>query len=119
MTHNELTTRVQKIASLISYAKAQGKDIAYLSGKVTGLVPKECAQKFRRDADMLRKRNYWVFNPAEWINDDCDWQMAMRLCLAVLPMCEKLFRQPDWIDSKGAIWECETAEKLGIEIFDL
>ncbi len=119
MTHEELIAKTEEIACQIGKAKNAGKPIAYLSGKVTGLKPEAVSQKFRRDANRLKTANWWVFNPTEWIENECDWRMAMRLCLAVLPLCEMVFKQADWKDSEGAIMESETAVRLGINTHDL
>lgn len=119
MTNDELIDKITEITRLISVSRKQGENIAYLSGKVTGLSEAVVTEKFKRDANRLRASNWFVFNPAEWISNDCDWKMAMRLCLAVLPMCEMVFKQPDWKYSNGARLEVETAKRLGINTHDL
>ena len=114
MTHEELLEKIEEITIEIVIAKKQLRKIAYLSGKVTGLEPLVVEEKFAMDEFDLKNKGYWVFNPTQWIDNDCNWQMAMRLCLAILPLCEVVYKQPDWAHSDGAKWENETAMRLGI-----
>lgn len=119
MNQSELLEKTQAVANLIIGARKKGLKIAYLSGKVTGLDAVEVKTKFADDAKALRNKEHFVFNPVEWIEPTCDWQMAMRLCLAVLPLCEVMYKQPDWVDSKGAWWENEVAKRLGLITINL
>jgi hypothetical protein len=114
MTHEQLLETIEEITIQIVIAKKQLQKIVYLSGKVTGLEPLVVEEKFAMDELALKNKGYWVFNPTEFIDIDCNWQMAMRLCLAILPMCEVVFKQPDWVDSDGAKWENENAMRLGL-----
>ncbi|WP_017258422.1 DUF4406 domain-containing protein [Pedobacter arcticus] len=119
MSETELLEKVQAITLLIEVAKNKGESIAYLSGKVTGLLTLDVTKKFAKDAELLRLNGYFVFNPTEWIDADCHWQTAMRLCLAILPLCPVLYMQDDWFDSEGAFWEVSTARRLGHKILTL
>lgn len=113
--------KIGELRSLISEIKfhlyIQGKPIAYVSGKVTGLPEAEVSAKFQLKQDELEAGGYAVFNPAEWIPIKCDWKTAMRVCVAILPVCESIWMLKDWMESKGACEERRIAEKLGLTIF--
>ncbi|MBD3748536.1 MAG: DUF4406 domain-containing protein [Sphingobacteriales bacterium] len=117
MNNTELIEKVAAVSCLIESAKKRrDKQIVYLSGKVTGLSTEMVTQKFAFHADLLRQKGYFVFNPPEWLDVDCDWVLAMRLCIAVLPVCDFIYLQPDWQDSKGALMEFDISQKLNIQL---
>lgn len=93
--------------------------LIYLSGKVTGLEPTAVAIKFAKAEKKLKALGYTVFNPTAWIKPDADWQDAMKLCIAVLPMCDAIALLPDWHESTGAKMEHSTALVLGISTIEL
>jgi hypothetical protein len=114
MTRAELLCITSGIADCI--AKSDNKKVVYISGKVTGLSPDVVSKKFDDDAKFLYSRGFLPFNPTAYIKPDCPWQEAMKLCLAILPLCDMIYMQPDADDSQGAIWEEQTADRLGIKI---
>lgn len=94
--------------------------IVYLSGKITGLSTEEVEKNFNQQhfhaATLYEPHLHGFFKPTQWISEKCDWQTAMRLCLAVLPLCQTIIMQPNWKDSNGARLEHKIAKKLGLEI---
>lgn len=94
-------------------------DLIYISGKVTGLDPMDVYLKFLAAEQGLVAHNYAIFNPTAWLTPDTDWQYAMKLCLAVLPMCDGILLLPDWHQSKGARIERDQALLLGIPTIEL
>lgn len=112
------TEDLKELISLIKvHLYLQGKPIAYVSGKVTGLPEAEVTAKFQLKQDELEANGYAVFNPAEWIPIECDWKKAMRICVAILPVCESIWMLNDWMESKGACEERRIALMLGLIVF--
>lgn len=94
-------------------------NLIYISGKVTGLEPAAVAMKFAKAEHKLKKLGYTTFNPTAWLKPDADWQDAMKLCIAILPMCDSIALLPDWHESTGAKMEHSTALVLGIPTLEL
>ncbi|WP_113638988.1 DUF4406 domain-containing protein [Nubsella zeaxanthinifaciens] len=113
---NQVLAKLLKIAA--SFAESE-KPIAYISGKVTGLEPKDVAVKFHEASLVAIQDGYQVFNPTEHIAPDEDWTEAMKLCLAVLPLCQTFYQIHDWKDSNGAVAEHIQAKLLALEIVQL
>lgn len=91
--------------------------LVYIAGKISGLHYAEVLEKFAKRANELAAMGFAVFNPCEFVDESCDWEMAMRICLAHLPYCDYIDLLPDWQSSKGATFERECALKLGIPVF--
>lgn len=94
-----------------------GQPLIYIAGKVSGLHYSEVVEKFSKRAQELSALGYSVFNPVEVVDESCDWEEAMKICLAHLPYCDFIDLLPDWQDSKGASFERECALKMGIPIY--
>jgi len=114
MTVNEFRKGVALTSALL---RLKNKPIAYISGKVTGLPIHEVKDKFNELQVQLEAKGYVVFNPTKSIKVDCDWQLAMRFCIAVLPLCDSIHMLHDWEDSRGAREELRIAELLGLQVF--
>lgn len=91
--------------------------LVYIAGKVSGLHYQEVVEKFKKRENELLAKGYNVFNPCEFVDESCDWQEAMKICLAHLPYCDYIDLLPDWQASKGATFERECALKMGIPIY--
>lgn len=119
MKETEMT--IEDLRSHICLIKAhlyfQGKPIAYVSGKVTGLAEADVTAKFQLKQDELEAKGYAVFNPVQWIPVNFNWQMAMRVCVAILPICESIWMLKDWANSKGACEERRISEGLGLLVY--
>jgi len=112
MNRTQLKVKAICIITEILDIKMKGKEVVYISGKVTGLHPEETKQKFASAEHNLNNAGYYCFNPTANIEPDCDWNLAMRLCLSVLPMCDYVYLLTDWKESKGAKVEKLMADKL-------
>lgn len=92
----------------------------YIAGKVTGEPRLECAAKFQNAADLLSAKGFEAVNPLKVVGTwDTTWQDAMKKCIAALTGAEALYLLPCWIDSPGARFEVEVANKLEIPVFTL
>lgn len=91
--------------------------LIYLAGKVSGLHYPDVVEKFRKRAEELGAKGYAVFNPCDYVDESCDWQEAMKICMAHLPYCDYIDLLPDWESSEGAKFEREVALKMGIQVF--
>ena len=92
------------------------KKKVYIAGKVTGLPQKEVIEKFEKDERIFREMGFEPVNPISVVNDwSMEWKPAMKLCIAALMMCDYIYLQSDFEDSKGAQKEWELAQELGIE----
>lgn len=92
-----------------------GKPIAYICGKVTGLPYEETFAKFLKRQLELESRGYYVINPMRLVHPDANWDDAMKICLSFLPYSDFVSLLHDWQDSKGATIEKEIFDRLGIE----
>jgi|GEM_PF-968636 len=91
--------------------------LIYIAGKVSGLHYEDVVAKFAKRQVELEAKGFEVFNPCELVDESCNWQEAMKICLAHLPFADFIDMLPDWQSSKGATFERECALKMGIEIF--
>lgn len=114
MTDNELRKSVALTSAML---RLKGKPIAYISGKVTGLPIHEVKEKFNTLQVELEAKGYAVFNPTKSIKADCDWKLAMRYCIAILPLCDSIHMLYDWEESRGAREELRIADLLGLQVF--
>jgi hypothetical protein len=88
----------------------------YLAGKVS--QDPDYKSKFKRYADTLAF-NYDVWNPAEMVEPDTDWESAMEICIDALLVSDVAAFMPDWKDSDGACLEHHVAEENNIPIMYL
>lgn len=91
----------------------------YISGKITGLCPKEAAALFKaKERELMHLGD--VFNPIEecaFLPKNSTWETYMRHCVKHLADCDEIHMLPNWEDSRGAIIEHDLAHTLGIKIF--
>jgi hypothetical protein len=92
------------------------RPLVYIAGKISGLHYDDVVAKFAKREAELSARGFATFNPVAFVDESCDWQEAMRICLAHLPYSDYIDMLPDWQSSKGATWEREVALKLGIPL---
>jgi len=92
--------------------------IVYIAGKVTGLPYPEVYTKFRSKQLELEAQEYFVLNPCEIIEADCNWEEAMRISVMLLANADFICLLPDWHESKGATLERQLAAHLGIHSID-
>lgn len=90
---------------------------AYISGKITGLDPKEAFTLFAlKERQLIDKE---VFNPMKFtshIPAGSDWTEYMKVCIDVLITCDEIHMLPNWKDSKGAKLEHTIAQAFDIHI---
>lgn len=88
----------------------------YIAGKVTGEPKHSCALKFALAKKEIEAQGFEAVNPIEVVGDfNCDWQTAMKKCIAALLECDAALFLPCWMDSQGAILEHKIASDLGIK----
>jgi hypothetical protein len=116
MTNQEVLATVALVVNQM--AKRPQETFIYISGKVTGLDPEVVKRKFKATEAQIKLKGYGVFNPTTYIKPDCDWQQAMKVCVAILPLCKTIVMQNDWKESEGAKKERELAETLGLHIIE-
>jgi nucleoside 2-deoxyribosyltransferase len=102
------------------------KQIVYISGPITG-KPAGNRPAFDAAAAALRERGFDVVNPHEVFTEPlpadpaqhrAHWQRAMRADLRALTDCDAIALLPGWQASEGALWEVDTARRLGLgEVF--
>lgn len=91
------------------------KKKVYIAGKVTGLDYKDVYLKFQTAQLKLEACGFEVYNPLHHVDEDCDWNLAMKICLKALIDCDYIHLLHDWNESAGATIEKELADKLQIE----
>ena len=90
------------------------RPVVYIAGKVTGLPISEVVAKFADAQEKLVDAGYYVINPSQLVHPKANWQQAMRICLSFLPHADFIYLLDNWQNSEGAIWEAQTANRLGI-----
>lgn len=85
----------------------------YVSGKISGLEPKEVRDKFEKAGAELRA---WGFEPVLPVDNICqsdDWGEQMIECFSKLNKCSGIYLLNDWGSSEGAIIERRFAMRVG------
>lgn len=85
----------------------------YIAGKITGL--KNYQQKFEEAQERLEVGGYKVMNPAI-LPPGFDYEDYMRICFAMIDVCDAVYFLADWRDSPGAMREHEYASRAGKDI---
>lgn len=91
----------------------------YLAGPMTGIEDYNFPA-FNAAAKLLRDVSFQVINPAEHgIVPGAEWADYMRYDIAKLVTCRTIALLPGWEKSKGASWEVEIAQRLGMQVLAL
>ena len=93
----------------------QEKTTLYLAGKITG--DPFYRSKFYEAQRKLEKGGFVVVNPALLPPEGFTYEAYIRMSSAMLEECEAACFLPDWIDSKGAIYEYGKATATGKKVF--
>lgn len=82
----------------------------YIAGKITGFSRKEYCEKFSITQHLLQAEGHLVMNPA-FVNatDGFEHEDYMHVCYAMIDVCEAVYMQKDWRESKGARLELQYA----------
>lgn len=89
----------------------------YIAGKITGLENGEIFTKFYESAKVLRKSGHITMSPAVLaLNEGFDHADYMHICFAMIDVCDAVYMQKDWQQSKGARMELEYAKDHGKRI---
>ena len=90
----------------------------YIAGKVTGLPKDEIFRKFYESEKSLKQAGYTVMSPATLVlNEGFDHSDYMHICFAMIDVCDAVYMQKDWQDSKGAKLEHQYASGSVKQIF--
>ncbi len=99
------------------------KKKCYISGKITGLTPKEAESNFKTasvDAIFLGYEPvnpYLILPDGEQPKDEKNiWCWHMKADIKAMMDCEAIFMQSNWRESKGAIVEHDLAKQLNFTI---
>lgn len=91
--------------------KARVKLKVYIAGKVTGLEKAEIFKKFYESGKQLKEQGYTVISPAVLaLNEGFDHSDYMHICYAMIDVCDAVYMQKDWQQSKGARMELQYAK---------
>lgn len=90
----------------------------YIAGKITGLEEAEVLKKFNESVSQLKKQGCIVMSPAVLAsNGGFGHSDYMHVCFAMIDVCDAIYMQKDWRDSKGARMELQYARKFKKKIF--
>jgi hypothetical protein len=99
------------------------KKKCYISGKITGLTPKQAESNFKRASVDAIFLGYEPINPylivpdGEQPKDEKNtWCWHMKADIKAMMDCEAIFMQSNWRESKGAIVEHDLAKELNFTI---
>ena len=87
----------------------------YIAGKITGLD--NFKEVFGEAEDHLKESGHYPMNPA-MLPKGFEYEEYMKVCFAMIDVCEAVCLLPNWIDSPGAKREFEYASSLGKAIFN-
>ena len=75
----------------------------YIAGKITGLDEALVFKKFQKSEKLLREHGHTTMSPAVLAsNDGFAHSDYMHICFAMIDVCDAVYMQKDWRDSKGA-----------------
>lgn len=84
----------------------------YIAGKVTGLDEAFVFRKFNESKCQLKKQGCIAMSPAVLaLNSGFGHSDYMHVCLAMIDVCDAVYMQKDWRNSKGARMELQYARK--------
>ena len=84
----------------------------YIAGKVTGLEKAEVFKKFNESVSQLKKQGYITMSPAVLAsNEGFEHSDYMHVCFAMIDVCDAVYMQKDWRNSKGARMDLQYAKK--------
>ena len=90
----------------------------YIAGKITGLEDNIVSYKFKESFLNLRSKGYSVITPAVLLGfKGFEHEEYMHICYAMIDVCDAVFMQKDWQNSKGARMELQYAADHQKEIF--
>ncbi|WP_147612321.1 DUF4406 domain-containing protein [Treponema pectinovorum] len=87
----------------------------YIAGKITGQKMPFVFIKFFKSAFYLKIRGHKVMNPAK-LNKGFEHSEYMHICYSMIDVCNAVYMQKDWKNSKGAMLEYEYAKKTNKKI---
>lgn len=83
----------------------------YIAGKVTGLEKDDMFKKFFESRKLLKKDGHLVMSPAVLaLNEGFEHEDYMHICYAMIDVCDAVYMQKDWQQSKGARMELQYAK---------
>ena len=84
----------------------------YIAGKITGLPEVEVYAKFYRSERALQKTGHLTMSPAVlMLNEGFAHEDYMHVCFAMIDVCDAVYMQGDWEDSRGARLEMQYAKE--------
>lgn len=82
----------------------------YIAGKITGLEEAGVLKKFNESVSQLKKQGCITMSPAVLVsNEGFEHSDYMHVCFAMIDVCDAVYMQKDWQDSKGARMELQYA----------
>lgn len=83
----------------------------YIAGKITGLNNYEIFSKFYKSGKKLKEAGHTVMSPAVLVlNEGFEHSEYMHICFAMIDVCDAVYMQKDWQQSKGARMELQYAK---------
>lgn len=83
----------------------------YIAGKVTGLEKAAIFGKFYDAKKLLTEEGHTVMSPAVLaLNGGFEHSDYMHICFAMIDVCDAVYMQKDWQQSKGARMELQYAK---------
>lgn len=88
----------------------------YIAGPITGIP--DYAERFAKVAKEIEAADHVAVNPAlDGTGGGKSWHYYMRRALFLLLTCDAVLFLPGWEGSKGATFERDVAEKVGMMMF--
>lgn len=92
-------------------------ELVYISGAIAHHDPLERRAAFARAERLLRLKGFRPWNPfRNGLPQDAPWRDHMRVDLAQLLRCDRIYMLRGWELSKGAKLELDVASSCGIQV---
>lgn len=90
----------------------------YISGKMTGLTAEKVKRNFIEAEIKLKDAGFRSINPNRFKLPDLSYSDYMQIDFKLIDLCDGIFMQDNWTDSKGARCERNYAIATGKRVFE-
>lgn len=106
---------IKKNEEIMERKAVYKKLVVYISGKISGLNEKECAERFEKAKEKLESIGFVGVTPFDVYNGyNKDWGYCMIKDLEYIMKCDAIYMLNNYEESDGAIIELKFAKRIGL-----